>query len=141
MHRRRVVEFLGCDNVLALAVGHLSRPVVTRIDLLAEVIIVRNPSLSHALSMSGYSVTDHSKSHCFVFPDDFILPPQKEVTIYCCPKNIQHSPSRRGGELVLLWKNKNGALRQAEVLNNDYDRVFLRNSENEEVRVYYVRLR
>ena len=97
--------------------------------LLDETITITNPSFYAAIALMGYFISDHKKNHKYSFPPEFVLSPQSSVTLYCCPMKISSKPLNNSSE-VLYWKNKDGSLRQAEVLLNDYDKVFLYNAQN-----------
>lgn len=131
--RRRAIDFSSCANVVGLCLGALSRPYISKIDILEEIIEVANPSLYHSFLMEGYYIGDHKKKHEYHFPNDFSLPPQAKVTIYCCANSHQHPhkmddqrmESKDPLQPVLFWRTRNGSLRQADVLNNAYDMVTL----------------
>jgi hypothetical protein len=130
--QRRYVELRCFDNLLSIVLGPLSQPYLSSIDLLEEKIIIRNPSLYQSISLKGYYITDHKKNHRYLFPDDCTITSNSEITLLCCPNNKIHNiqDDRLPRPNVLLWRNRDGSLRQAEVLHNDFDTVYLHDCNN-----------
>ena len=127
-HPRRSYDYTGLVNFLGTIVASYHQPYISSMSLLDETITITNPSFYAAIPLKGFFISDHKKNHRYNFPSDFILSPSSSVTLFCCPMKIssKQSPSLD----VLYWKNKDGSLRQAEVLLNDYDKVFLYNAQN-----------
>lgn len=128
-HPRRSYDYHGFVNFLGQLLSCYQRPYVSSMSLMEETITIANPSFYASIPMRGYFITDHKKNHRYNFPQEFILSPLSSVTLYCCPLKFSKD-NETSNSNTLLWRNKDGSLRQAEVLLNDYDRVFLYSPQN-----------
>ena len=86
-------------------------PYVEDIDLIDELIVLRNPS-KEASDISGYQVADDQNFNVFHFPEGTIIEPKGYLYLYCCAKSQtskHHQRTRK--EPHIQWTNKDGSQR------------------------------
>jgi hypothetical protein len=98
------------------AVPAQSSVCISSMDMEDETVVVTHVVGNEPLSLRGYSLCDFHECNWFRFPDDFVLDPGQSVTIYCCPGKRARGSVYRAP--YVLWTNKDGSLRQRNVLNN-----------------------
>ena len=98
-------------------------PYISSMSLYDEEIVVTNPR-NMPLNLGGWYIKDNVEQHRFGFPDDYTLPGQRSVVIYTCPGK-KLPPDSEIPDLHLMWKTSTGALRKAEVMNNEGDVFYL----------------
>jgi hypothetical protein len=92
------------------------RPYIEDIDLLDEVITIRNP-VADPLDISGWIISDQQAKHTFVLPNGSIVASNSRLHIYCSAKGRNlDSPNLKVPRI--FWRNKDGSLRMKNVLND-----------------------
>ena len=96
-------------------------PFVEDIDLLDEMIVLRNPS-TKVRNLSAWKLSDDEGKNTFTIPKGISIPQGGILHIYCCSKgrdfNLAKNPH-------VLWTNKDGKPRMKNVLNDDGDTISL----------------
>ena len=89
-------------------------PFIEDIDLLDEVITIRNPSVSPR-DIAHWSVSDDIGNNTFKFPRGTVIQPKGELNVYCCAKGRTKFNTK---PFHIFWTNKDGTNRMKNVLND-----------------------
>jgi hypothetical protein len=89
-------------------------PFIEDIDLLEEVILIRNPS-KLPYNISNWKISDDNGNNNLIFPNNTVIQSESILYVYCCVKgkNIDELKSS-----CVIWKNKDGSNRMKNVLND-----------------------
>ena len=89
-------------------------PFIEDIDLLEEVILIRNPS-KLPYNISNWKISDDNGNNNLIFSNNTIIQSECILYVYCCVKgkNIDELKSS-----CVIWKNKDGSNRMKNVLND-----------------------
>ena len=112
---------------LTIVRASMDSPYVEDLDLLGEVIMIKNP-LTQNFDISNYQVSDDDIKHKWKIPEGTIIPPGATMHIYCTVKDLDMDSLL---EPRIFWTNKNGARRRANILNNDGDKIVLRDTDGD----------
>lgn len=112
---------------LTIVRASMDSPYVEDLDLLGEIIMIKNP-LTKNFDISNYQVSDDDIKHKWKIPEGTIIPPGATMHIYCTVKDLDMDSLL---EPCIFWTNKNGARRRANILNNDGDKIVLRDTDGD----------
>lgn len=73
-------------------------------------------------------MSDDDIKHKWKIPEGTIIPPGATMHIYCTVKDLDMDSLL---EPCIFWTNKNGARRRANILNNDGDKIVLRDTDGD----------
>ncbi len=96
-----------------------------------EKIVIKNIS-NGKISMTGCYVSNQSKSprETFILPNNLILNPDEELTIFTCPGDKKYKVPSGFPTLYTKWITKNGTLRKSKLFIKS-NQIFLFNSMND----------
>ena len=78
-------------------------PFIEDLDLVGEVIYIRNPSQSVEVDISGWQVSDQNDKHKWMLPEGTLLPPDSSMQIYCDSRMVEMNDL---SEHHVFWTNK-----------------------------------